>query len=192
MTAVRQGSGPGASQARSQWGPGARGGGLSLEGLPGPGSAEPSVSALLPLSPQYLQFQLAEMAARLVASRLTVRAAAAALQEEREDAVALCAMAKLFATDECFAVSAGAPSLLGARDVVGLLFTPGMLLEAPVTQDRPTWMLVVRSAFPGLEVPLPHLPADLQPSPADARWLWLPERLRRPAVCAGLPRPPDP
>uniref|UniRef100_A0A8C2NYJ4 Acyl-CoA dehydrogenase family member 8 n=1 Tax=Capra hircus TaxID=9925 RepID=A0A8C2NYJ4_CAPHI len=66
--------------------------------------ARPSVSALLPLSPQYLQFQLAEMAARLVASRLTVRAAAAALQEEREDAVALCAMAKLFATDECFAI----------------------------------------------------------------------------------------
>lgn len=34
-----------------------------------------------------------------------VRSAAVALQEEREDAVALCAMAKLFATDECFAVS---------------------------------------------------------------------------------------
>lgn len=45
------------------------------------------------------------MATRLVASRLMVRSAAVALQEEREDAVALCAMAKLFATDECFAVS---------------------------------------------------------------------------------------
>jgi hypothetical protein len=34
-----------------------------------------------------------------------VRTAAVALQEEREDAVALCSMAKLFVTDECFAVS---------------------------------------------------------------------------------------
>ncbi|XP_062817416.1 isobutyryl-CoA dehydrogenase, mitochondrial [Anolis carolinensis] len=53
---------------------------------------------------QYLQFQLAEMATRLVAARLMVRNAARALQEEREDAVALCSMAKLFATDECFAI----------------------------------------------------------------------------------------
>nr|KAF6281964.1 acyl-CoA dehydrogenase family member 8 [Myotis myotis] len=55
-------------------------------------------------SNQYLQFKLADMATRLVASRLMVRSAAVALQEEREDAVALCAMAKLFATDECFAI----------------------------------------------------------------------------------------
>lgn len=48
---------------------------------------------------------MADMASRLTASRLLVRSAAVALQEEREDAVALCAMAKLFATDECFAVS---------------------------------------------------------------------------------------
>uniref|UniRef100_A0A8C5L4M2 Acyl-Coenzyme A dehydrogenase family, member 8 n=1 Tax=Jaculus jaculus TaxID=51337 RepID=A0A8C5L4M2_JACJA len=40
----------------------------------------------------------------LVASRLMVRTAAVALQEEREDAVALCSMAKLFVTDECFAI----------------------------------------------------------------------------------------
>lgn len=84
------------------------------------------------LSLQYLQFQLAEMAARLVASRLMIRTAAMALQEEREDAVVLCSMAKLFATDECFAVSAGAVALLSAQDVVGLLFAPGVLLEAPV------------------------------------------------------------
>lgn len=45
------------------------------------------------------------MATRLVASRLMIRNAAVALQEEREDTVALCSMAKLFATDECFAVS---------------------------------------------------------------------------------------
>ncbi|XP_012595060.2 isobutyryl-CoA dehydrogenase, mitochondrial isoform X1 [Microcebus murinus] len=55
-------------------------------------------------SKQYLQFKLADMATRLVASRLMIRSAAVALQEEREDAMALCSMAKLFATDECFAV----------------------------------------------------------------------------------------
>ncbi|XP_061448820.1 isobutyryl-CoA dehydrogenase, mitochondrial isoform X2 [Rhineura floridana] len=55
-------------------------------------------------SSQYLQFQLAEMATRLVAARLMVRNAARALQKQREDAVALCSMAKLFATDECFAI----------------------------------------------------------------------------------------
>ncbi|MGH0159311.1 UNVERIFIED_CONTAM: hypothetical protein FKN15_040682 [Acipenser sinensis] len=53
---------------------------------------------------QFLQFKLAEMATRLVASRLMVRQAALALQEERQDAVTLCSMAKLFATDECFAI----------------------------------------------------------------------------------------
>ena len=145
-----------------------------------------------PLSLQYLQFQLAEMAARLVASRLMIRTAATALQEEREDAIVLCSMAKLFATDECFAVSAGALALLDAQDVVGLLFTPGVLLEAPVTQERPMWVLIGRSAFPGPEGPHPHLPADLQPGPTNARWLWLPERLCRPAVRAGLPGPSDP
>ncbi|KAG2470109.1 ACAD8 protein, partial [Polypterus senegalus] len=53
---------------------------------------------------QFLQFTLAQMATRLVASRLMVRQAALALQEDREDAVTLCSMAKLFATDECFAI----------------------------------------------------------------------------------------
>ncbi|XP_074072378.1 isobutyryl-CoA dehydrogenase, mitochondrial isoform X1 [Macrotis lagotis] len=53
---------------------------------------------------QYLQFKLADMATRLVASRLMIRNAAVALQEEREDAVALCSMAKLFTTDECFTI----------------------------------------------------------------------------------------
>ncbi|XP_037632313.1 isobutyryl-CoA dehydrogenase, mitochondrial [Sebastes umbrosus] len=51
---------------------------------------------------QFLQFKLAEMATKLVASRLMVREAATALQENRPDAVSLCSMAKLFATDECF------------------------------------------------------------------------------------------
>lgn len=53
---------------------------------------------------QFLQFKLAEMATKLVASRLLVRQAAIALQENRADAVPLCSMAKLFATDECFAI----------------------------------------------------------------------------------------
>ncbi|KAK3531526.1 hypothetical protein QTP70_024917, partial [Hemibagrus guttatus] len=53
---------------------------------------------------QFLQFKLAEMATKLVASRLLVRQAAVALQEKRPDAVSLCSMAKLFATDECFAI----------------------------------------------------------------------------------------
>lgn len=53
---------------------------------------------------QFLQFKLAEMATKLVASRLLVRQAAVALQENRADAVPLCSMAKLFATDECFAI----------------------------------------------------------------------------------------
>ncbi|TSX58301.1 Isobutyryl-CoA dehydrogenase, mitochondrial [Bagarius yarrelli] len=53
---------------------------------------------------QYLQFKLAEMATKLVASRLLVRQAAVALQEKRPDAVPLCSMAKLFVTDECFAI----------------------------------------------------------------------------------------
>lgn len=54
---------------------------------------------------KFLQFKLAEMATRLVASRLLVREAATALQENRSDAVSLCSMAKLFVTDECFDVS---------------------------------------------------------------------------------------
>lgn len=44
------------------------------------------------------------MATKLIASRLLVREAATALQENRADAVTLCSMAKLFATDECFNV----------------------------------------------------------------------------------------
>ncbi|XP_044137940.1 isobutyryl-CoA dehydrogenase, mitochondrial [Bufo gargarizans] len=53
---------------------------------------------------QYLQFRLAEMATQLVTARLIVRHAARALQEDHNDAATLCAMAKLYATDECFKV----------------------------------------------------------------------------------------
>ncbi|RXN07973.1 isobutyryl- mitochondrial [Labeo rohita] len=53
---------------------------------------------------KFLQFRLAEMATKLVASRLLVRQAAMALQEGRPEAVSLCSMAKLFVTDECFSI----------------------------------------------------------------------------------------
>ena len=92
---------------------------------------------LSPLWLQYLQFQLAEMAARLVASRLMIRTAATALQEEREDAVVLCAMAKLLATDECFAVSAGALALLGAQDVVAFCSLLGCYLRRQLLRRGP-------------------------------------------------------
>ncbi|XP_048836383.1 isobutyryl-CoA dehydrogenase, mitochondrial [Brienomyrus brachyistius] len=74
---------------------------------------------------QFLQFRLAEMATRLVASRLMVRQAAASLQEGRDDAVALCSMAKLFATDECFTICNQALQMFGGY---------GYLKDFPVQQ----------------------------------------------------------
>ena len=56
---------------------------------------------------QYLQFKVAEMTTNLIASRLLVRSAAKALDESAPNAVSLCSMAKLFATDACFQVSYG-------------------------------------------------------------------------------------
>ncbi|CAF4445313.1 unnamed protein product [Rotaria socialis] len=54
---------------------------------------------------QHLQFKFAEMFTKLVASRLLVRKAALALDQNSPDTVTLCSMAKLFATDACFDVS---------------------------------------------------------------------------------------
>lgn len=51
---------------------------------------------------QHNQFQLAQMATKLVASRSLVRNAARALDSSHPDTVQLCSMAKLFATDNCF------------------------------------------------------------------------------------------
>lgn len=45
------------------------------------------------------------MSAHLVSSRLLVRNAATALDENHSDTVALCAMAKFMATEACFNVS---------------------------------------------------------------------------------------
>ncbi|MCL4136549.1 UNVERIFIED_CONTAM: hypothetical protein GTU68_022567 [Idotea baltica] len=51
---------------------------------------------------QNTEFKLAEMASSLVSSRLLVRNAALALQEDHCDRVALCSMAKFMATEACF------------------------------------------------------------------------------------------
>lgn len=53
---------------------------------------------------QNTQFRLAEMAARVHASRLVVRDAARALDQQEARATASCAMAKLIATEDCFQV----------------------------------------------------------------------------------------
>lgn len=54
---------------------------------------------------QHNQFNMAQMATRLVASRSLVRNAARALDSGHPETASLCAMAKLFATDHCFDVS---------------------------------------------------------------------------------------
>jgi len=74
---------------------------------------------------QYLQFQLAEMATNLVASRLMVRNAAKALQEEAPNYVTQCAMAKLFATESCTKICDQAMQMFGGY---------GYLKEYPVQQ----------------------------------------------------------
>jgi len=56
---------------------------------------------------QHLQFVLADMATRLMASRVMVRQAARALDQDWPQKVALCSMAKYFATEECFKVGYG-------------------------------------------------------------------------------------
>lgn len=54
---------------------------------------------------------MADMATKLQASRLMVRAAAQALDAQSPGHVALCAMAKLFATEQCSGVSLSAAVL---------------------------------------------------------------------------------
>lgn len=51
---------------------------------------------------QHHQFKLSQMATGLVASRLLIRKAAHALQNNLPETVSLCSMAKLFGTDTCF------------------------------------------------------------------------------------------
>ena len=60
-----------------------------------------------------IQFTLAEMATALETSRLMLWRAAAALDAEDPNKVALCAMAKLYVTDSCYDVADRALQLLG-------------------------------------------------------------------------------
>ncbi|ORY44888.1 isobutyryl-CoA dehydrogenase [Rhizoclosmatium globosum] len=62
---------------------------------------------------QNTQFKLAEMAMKLTASRLMVRNAARAVDAQSPSAAAACAMAKAFATEECFKVTDEAIQLHG-------------------------------------------------------------------------------
>ena len=66
---------------------------------------------------QAVQFTLADMAIRLVASRLFVRTAAAMLDDAKAgdaaEAVVYASMAKKFATQECFDVANEALQLFG-------------------------------------------------------------------------------
>ena len=62
---------------------------------------------------QALQFKLADMATELEASRLMVLRAAAAIDADDPDKTRLCAMAKRFSTDACFAIADQALQLHG-------------------------------------------------------------------------------
>ncbi len=74
---------------------------------------------------QHLQFKLAEMATDLMASRLLVRNAAVALQNQHKDLVTLCSMAKLFTTENCFNICNEALQIHGGY---------GYLKDYPVQQ----------------------------------------------------------
>uniref|UniRef100_H2YH53 Isobutyryl-CoA dehydrogenase, mitochondrial n=1 Tax=Ciona savignyi TaxID=51511 RepID=H2YH53_CIOSA len=74
---------------------------------------------------QYLQFKMADMATSVVTSRLIVRQAARALDQRLPSASALCAMAKLHATDSCFNVCNDALQMFGGY---------GYLCDYPIQQ----------------------------------------------------------
>ena len=74
---------------------------------------------------QYLQYKMAEMATKLLSSRLIVREAARALDNKHESSPSLCAMAKLHATDNCFDVCNSSLQMFGGY---------GYLQDYPVQQ----------------------------------------------------------
>jgi len=74
---------------------------------------------------QYNQFQIAMMGTKLTASRSLVRNAALALDNKHKDTVSLCAMAKMFATENCFEIVNTALQLYGGY---------GYLKDYPVEQ----------------------------------------------------------
>jgi len=74
---------------------------------------------------QYPQFKAAEMATDLVASRLLIRNAARAVDDQSPGYPSLCAMAKLFATERCSKICSGSLQLFGGY---------GYLKDYPVEQ----------------------------------------------------------
>jgi isobutyryl-CoA dehydrogenase len=68
---------------------------------------------------QNVQFKLTDMAIKLNTSRLMVRQAARLLDEKAVNAVSWCAMAKAYATEECFQVTDEALQLHGGIFVFG-------------------------------------------------------------------------
>jgi alkylation response protein AidB-like acyl-CoA dehydrogenase len=62
---------------------------------------------------QGIVFQLADMATDVHAARLMLQRAAAAMDAHEKDVAAVCAMAKRFATDACFAVANSALQMFG-------------------------------------------------------------------------------
>jgi alkylation response protein AidB-like acyl-CoA dehydrogenase len=62
---------------------------------------------------QGVVFQLADMATDVLAARLMLQRAAAAMDAQEKDVAAICAMAKRFATDACFTVANSALQLHG-------------------------------------------------------------------------------
>merc|ERR1712029_371093 len=74
---------------------------------------------------QYNQFQIAMMGTKLTASRALVRNAAIALDSKHKDLVSLCAMAKMFATENCFEIVNTALQLHGGY---------GYLKDYPIEQ----------------------------------------------------------
>uniref|UniRef100_A0AC34QY67 Acyl-CoA dehydrogenase n=1 Tax=Panagrolaimus sp. JU765 TaxID=591449 RepID=A0AC34QY67_9BILA len=67
---------------------------------------------------QWNQFKLAEMGTKLVTSRLAVREAARHLTDNTEHKAAMCAMAKLYATDTCFEVVNQALQMFGGYGIL--------------------------------------------------------------------------
>ncbi|UYV60731.1 ACAD8 [Cordylochernes scorpioides] len=101
------------------------------------GAAQASLEALLDhvkvrkqfgstlASNQYIQFEMARMAAELVSSRLLVRQAAAALDANSPETVTLCSMAKFLGTEKCFQIINKCLQLFGGY---------GYLKDYPVQQ----------------------------------------------------------
>ena len=94
---------------------------------------------------QYLQYRMAELATQLVTSRVIVRHAASAIDNKDPAAAALCAMAKLHATDECFHVANGCLQMFGGY---------GYLKDYPgKTQTQLRTQILTTGIFSGTNCP---------------------------------------